>query len=170
MEYELLDTGVFEDDRYFDVFVEYAKNTPEDILIQITICNRGPEQATLYVLPTLWFRNMWSFWADTPKPALREVIGAKKTRVDLRASMPTWALAISTARATLLVLFTENETNNERLFGTRNASRYVKDGINDYRGGGQEGCREPGEHRHEGLARYTKCGRRRRRWPPSGSG
>ena len=71
-EYELLDTGVFADDRYFDVFVEYAKNTPEDILIQIRVCNRGPEAATLHVLPTLWFRNTWTWWPGTPKPALTQ--------------------------------------------------------------------------------------------------
>src|SRR3974377_2303438 len=69
-EYELIDTGVFEDDRYFDVFVEYAKEAPEDILIKITICNRGPEAASLHVLPTLWFRNTWSWSQDaTGSPA-----------------------------------------------------------------------------------------------------
>ena len=64
-EYELLDTGIFDEDRYFDVFVEYAKAAPEDILIQITVCNRGPEAAVLHVLPTLWFRNTWSWTASS---------------------------------------------------------------------------------------------------------
>ncbi len=73
MEYELLDTGVFNEDRYFDVFVEYAKNTPEDILIQISACNRGPDTATLQILPTLWFRNTWSWWPDARKPALTQL-------------------------------------------------------------------------------------------------
>src|SRR5258705_315014 len=73
MEYELLDTGVFNSDRYFDVFVEYAKQRPEDILIQISVCNRGPEPATLHVLPTLWFRNTWSWSPDTPKPSLKQI-------------------------------------------------------------------------------------------------
>ena len=77
MEYELLDTGVFNGDRYFDVFVEYAKQTPEDILIQISVCNRGPEPATLHVLPTLWFRNIWTWWPGTPKPALKQATGSK---------------------------------------------------------------------------------------------
>jgi hypothetical protein len=77
MEYELLDTGVFNGDRYFDVFVEYAKNTPEDILIQISVCNRGPEAASIHVLPTLWFRNTWSWSPDQAKPALRQVPGPK---------------------------------------------------------------------------------------------
>jgi hypothetical protein len=80
MEYELLDTGVFNGDRYFDVFVEYAKQTPEDILIQINVCNRGPEAATLHVLPTLWFRNIWTWWPDTPKPVLKQATGSKGSR------------------------------------------------------------------------------------------
>src|SRR5258707_4570058 len=73
-EYELLDTGVFDDDRYFDVFVEYAKESPEDILIRITVHNRGPEAARLRVLPTLWFRNTWtwSWGGEDRKPSLRE--------------------------------------------------------------------------------------------------
>src|SRR4030042_323348 len=72
-EYELLDTGVFDDDRYFDVLVEYAKSSPEDTLMRITVCNRGPEAATLHVLPTLWFRHTWSGSADEAKPALRQL-------------------------------------------------------------------------------------------------
>jgi hypothetical protein len=71
-EYELLDTGVFDDDRYFDVFVEYAKAAPDDVLIRITVHNRGPEPARLRVLPTLWFRNTWSWGEDEPKPSLGE--------------------------------------------------------------------------------------------------
>src|SRR5881409_3841342 len=73
LEYELLDTGIFDDDRYFDVFVEYAKEGPEDILVRITVHNRGPEAARLRVLPTLWFRNTWSWGEDDRKPSLREV-------------------------------------------------------------------------------------------------
>src|SRR5689334_21716224 len=74
-EYELLDTGVFREDRYFDVFVEYAKAAQEDTLIKISICNRGPKASTLSVLPTLWFRNTWTRWADLPKPTLRSALG-----------------------------------------------------------------------------------------------
>jgi hypothetical protein len=81
MEYELLDTGIFEDDRYFDVFVEYAKAGPEDVLIRITAANRGREAATLHVLPTLWFRNTWMWWSDPPKPFLRVGEARKGTRV-----------------------------------------------------------------------------------------
>src|SRR5512136_56909 len=80
LEYELLDTGVFADSRYFDVFVEYSKASPEDILIRITVENRGPETATLHVLPTLWFRNVWSWSPEASKPALSQVKARKGTR------------------------------------------------------------------------------------------
>jgi hypothetical protein len=81
MEYELLDTGIFNADRYFDVFVEYAKQSPEDILIQISVCNRGPEPAKLQVLPTLLFRNTWTWWAGTPKPVLKQAPDQKRSQV-----------------------------------------------------------------------------------------
>src|SRR5215471_13803550 len=130
-EYELLDTGVFRDDRYFDVFVEYAKNTPEDILIQISVCNRGPEYGTLHVLPTLWFRNTWTWWPDTPKPVLRRAEGVSGGSV-LAASHVELGDRFLYCEGEVPLLFTENETNNERIFGTPNASAYAKDGINDY--------------------------------------
>jgi len=76
LEYELMDTGIFDQDRYFDVFVEYAKEAPEDILIRITACNRAPEATTLHLLPTLWFKNTWSWTEKTPKPAVKQVGGA----------------------------------------------------------------------------------------------
>src|SRR5205823_10048843 len=75
-EYELLDTGVFDQDRYFDVFVEYAKESPEDILIQITVFNRGPDPAELHVLPTLWFRNQWSWHGADDRPLLQQIAGS----------------------------------------------------------------------------------------------
>ena len=131
MEYELLDTGVFNEDRYFDVFVEYAKQSPEDLLIQITVINRGPDAAEIDVLPTLWLRNTWTWWPGTAKPSLKEVPG------------PNGAQAIAASHGDLgerylycdgdaTLLFTENESNNERLFGRPNDSPYVKDGINNY--------------------------------------
>jgi hypothetical protein len=129
-EYELLDTGVFNEDRYFDVFVEYAKNTPEDILIKITACNRGPEDATLHILPTLWFRNMWSFWPDTPKPSLSTQDGMGCRAV--AASHDQLGQRYLYCAADVPLLFTENESNNRKLFGGTNAGPYVKDGINDY--------------------------------------
>jgi hypothetical protein len=129
MEYELLDTGIFEGDRYFDVFVEYAKQTPEDILIQISVCNRGPEPATVHVLPTLWFRNIWTWWPDTPKPVLSDVTG-RKGSCAVAASHAQLGARYLYCEGEVPLLFTENETNNERIFGTPNASPYVKDGIN----------------------------------------
>ena len=130
LEYELLDTGVFNDDRYFDVFVEYAKATPEDILIQISVVNRGPEPASLHVLPTLWFRNTWTWWPDKPKPSLQQVT-IKKGRA-VAATDSILGKRFLYCEGDTPFLFTENETNNERIFGTPNASPYVKDAINNY--------------------------------------
>ena len=131
MEYELLDTGVFNSDRYFDVFVEYAKQTPEDILIQIRVCNRGPQPATVHVLPTLCFRNTWAWWPDTPKPSLKRITN-KDGYSSVVASHTQLGERYLYCEKDAGLLFTENETNNERIFGTPNASLYVKDGINDY--------------------------------------
>jgi len=130
-EYELLDTGVFNEDRYFDVFVEYAKLTAEDILIQISMSNRGPELAPLQVLPTLWFRNTWSWWPSTLKPLLSQSADKSGSRV-IVASHPFLGERYLYCEGDIPLLFTDNETNNHRLFGTNNVSRYVKDGINNY--------------------------------------
>ena len=130
-EYELLDTGIFADDRYYDVFVEYAKAGPDDILIRITIENRGAEAATLQVLPTLWFRNEWSWSPGASKPELCLIKGLKgaQTIYAKHAELgERWLYLDGDAP----VLFTENETNNQRIFGSANAGPYVKDGINDY--------------------------------------
>ncbi len=148
-EYELLDTGVFKEDRYFDVFVEYAKQDPEDLLIQISVINRGPDPATLHVLPTLWFRNTWSFWAGTPKPSLRQVSGQKGVSI-AAASHAELGDRYLYCDGEVPLLFTENETNNARLFGGQNASPYVKDGINNYVIEGQKDAVNP---EHTG----TKC-------------
>ena len=118
-------------DRYFDVFVEYAKQSPEDILIQISVINRGPEPATVHVLPTLWFRNTWTWWPGTPKPSLKQVSGQKGTQL-IAASHADLGERYLYCEGDVPLLFTENETNNERIFGTPNASPYVKDGINNY--------------------------------------
>ena len=132
MEYELLDTGIFDEDRYFDVIVEYAKGAHDDIVMLVTAHNRGPDAATLHVLPTLWFRNTWS-WGDqvVPKPTLKAVDGIPGVAA-ARASHPELGDWLLCADASAKLLFCENETNNERLFGVPNASPYVKDGINDY--------------------------------------
>ena len=130
MEYELMDTGVFNEQRYFDVFVEYAKAGPEDILIRITAANRGPDTAELHVLPSLWFRNTWTFWPESVKPSLREV---KESGVRaIRAAHPELGDRWLYASGDPEFLFTENETNNARLFQGQNASKYLKDGINDH--------------------------------------
>jgi hypothetical protein len=150
-EYELLDTGIFNDDRYFDVFVEYAKGAPTDVLILITLCNRGPEPAALHVLPTLWFRNTWSWWPDQPKPSLRQMPAEK-------------ALAIEATHAELggfllhcdgnpRLLFTENDTN-ERIFGRPNATPYVKDGINNYVVAGRQDVVNPAQTGTKAAAHY----------------
>ena len=130
LEFELLDTGVFNDDRYFDVFVEYAKHSPDDIVIQISVINRGSKGATLHLLPTLWFRNTWS-WNGSKKPSLKLMKSNGRFSL-IEAYHPTLGEMWLYAERPDELLFTENETNSERLFGVRNKSPYVKDGINDY--------------------------------------
>jgi len=130
-EYELLDTGVFNEDRYFDVFVEYAKAAPSDILIKITLCNRGPAAATLHLLPTLWFRNTWTWWPEQPKPSLREAPRAAGI-ARISASHSDLGDCTLFCESDPPLLFTENDTNNERVFCTPNATPYVKDAINNY--------------------------------------
>ena len=127
LEYELLDTRVFDDDRYFDVFVEYGKADPRDILIRITVENRGPEAAALQVLPALWFRNTWAGDGGATRPTLRQagpgVVAAS------HPDLGEWTLA---CEGEVPLLFTDNETNAERVFGTRNPTPFVKDGIDRY--------------------------------------
>ncbi len=131
LEYELLDTGVFDQDRYFDVLVEYAKQTPEDILIQITVCNRGPEPAELHVLPTLWFRNQWSWHTNPERPTLFQVESPAGQSI-ARACDPVLGERHFYCEGDVPLLFTENETNTLRIFGVPNRSPYVKDSINDF--------------------------------------
>ena len=133
MEYELLDTGVFNEDRYFDVFVEYAKETPEDLLIQISITNRGPDSATLHVLPTLWFRNTWTWLPGTAKPSLKQII----SRSDVKAVSVSHVdlgerYMYCEGRCPAVVPRKKMRQTTERIFGRANASLYVKDGINNY--------------------------------------
>ena len=126
LEYELLDTGIFDEDRYFDVFVEYAKASPDDILIRLAAHNRGPDTAPLHLLPTLWFRNSWAGSPHVQKPLLARdgsVISARHPQLG------AWQLECE-GRPQLL--FTENETNSRRLFGTENPGKFTKDGINDF--------------------------------------
>jgi hypothetical protein len=129
-EYELLDTGVFDGDRYFDIVIEYAKASAEDILIKITVHNRGREPAVLHVLPTLWFRNVWSWSANVPKPSLSAAPGdAACAIVASHWNLGDYYLC---CEGDPQLLFTENETNNERIFGVPNQSAYVKDAFDRY--------------------------------------
>jgi hypothetical protein len=126
-EYELLDTGVFDDDRYFDIFVEYAKADPEDMLIRITVNNRGPETAELHLLPTLWFRNTWSCETGATKPLLRQL--QEGTVLALHPRLGDRTLV---CEGNPELLFTENESNASRLWGQPNPSPYVKDAFHNY--------------------------------------
>ncbi len=159
MEYELLDTGVFNDDRYFDVFVEYAKGGPEDILVRITAINRGPEAAELHLLPTLWFRNDWSAWIAESnrapgKPNIKQIkapAGAKA----VKAAHKLLGEFTLFCEGDVPLLFTENETNHERLFpGQKNESPYVKDGINDCVVQGRQEAVNPGKEGTKVAAHY----------------
>jgi hypothetical protein len=132
-EYELLDTGIFAEDRYFDVLVEYAKATPDDILIRISATNRGPEPAELHLLPTLWFRNTWSWGsthADAP-PQMRSITSADAAQTGIVAEHPSLGRYLLVCAGEPALLFTENTTNVERLYGVPNQSPQVKDSIND---------------------------------------
>jgi hypothetical protein len=159
-EYELLDTGVFNDDRYFDVFVEYAKGEPEDILVRITAFNRGPDAAELHVLPTLWFRNDWSAWIAesnraSEKPGLRQ-IEAMTGMSAVKATHPELGEFIFSCEGEAPLLFTENETNHERLFpGQKNESPYVKDGINDCVVNGKQDAVNPEKQGTKVAALYS---------------
>src|SRR4051812_26967935 len=126
-EYELLDTGIFDTDRYFDVFVEYAKADPEDLLIRISVHNRGPETAELHLLPTLWFRNTWSWEKDCDKPSLRQI-----EKGTVQASHTQLGDRTLHCEGDPVLLFTENETNASKLWGQPNSSPHVKDAFHDY--------------------------------------
>jgi hypothetical protein len=150
-EYELLDTGVFDGDRYFDVFVEYAKATPEELLVQVTVHNRGKEPATLHVLPTVWFRNTWSWGGDAPRPSL----GQKGSGPVVALSHPELGERFFYADGKPALLFTENETNAERLFGGPNRTPYVKDAFDRYLVHGEQGAVNPGRAGTKAAAHYT---------------
>jgi hypothetical protein len=129
-EFELIDTGVFDDNRYFDVFIEYAKESPEDLLIQITAHNRGLRSAELYLLPTLWFRNTWAWNGRSDRPALSTATATENLSV-VEAFHPYYGRRWLLCEGYPELLFTENETNNQKLFGVENRTPYLKDGIND---------------------------------------
>jgi hypothetical protein len=152
LEYELMDTGVFDQNRYFDVFVEYAKETAEEILIRITVCNRGPEDASLEVLPTLWFRNTWSWFEGAERPALA-VDSGQGCRV-IAAKHPSLDERYLYAEGEVPLLFTENESNNERLWALPNRTPFVKDGINNYVVHGEKDAVNPHQQGTKAAAQY----------------
>ena len=128
-EFELIDTGVFDDDRYFDVLVEYAKAAPDDLLIRVTAVNRGPGEAALHLLPTLWYRNTWSWNPVGPeRPVLRQGV-ATAGHVVIEGEHPSLGARWLYCEGAPELRFTENETNTERLWRAPNRARYVKDGI-----------------------------------------
>src|ERR1700756_3304415 len=149
-EYELLDTGIFDDDRYFDVFVEYAKADPEDTLVRISVHNRGPEDAQIHVLPTLWFRNDWTWEQDSPKPMIRQVDGNK-----IHASHHELGDYTLQCEGATELLFTENESNNEKLWGHVNTSPYVKDAFHRYVISGETGAVNPSTTGTKAAAHYV---------------
>ncbi len=126
-EFELLDTGIFDGDRYFDVAIEYAKTSPQDISIRISVTNYGSEAATIHLLPTLWFRNTWSWHQGAQKPQLYSD-SPDRIAVESLELGKMWLTCPNSHE----LLFTDNETNFKKIFGTANGSEYLKDGINDY--------------------------------------
>jgi hypothetical protein len=148
-EHELLDTGLFAEDRYFDVEVTYAKGGPEDVLVRIAVTNRGPERAPVELLPTLWFRNTWSWSRGAKRPELH-ADGAGKIAV----RHPRYAARALHYSGAPELLFTENESNNKRLFGSENASPYVKDAFHDYVVGGVQSAVNPAGKGTKVAVRY----------------
>jgi hypothetical protein len=150
MEYELLDTGVFDEDRYFDVFVEYAKADPEDVLIKISVFNRGPEAAKIHVLPTLWYRNTWSWGDPVQKPVLGQVAGDR-----IHASHPVLGEYTLQCEGAAELLFTENESNGRRLWSQPTTSPYVKDAFHEYVVGGNKDAVSPEKSGTKAAAVYV---------------
>ena len=143
-EYELIDTRVFDENRYFDVFVEYAKADPEDILVRINVMNRGPETARLDVLPTIWFRNRWSLGYGAPRPTMEGVAAGRQNNAALiRIDHEYYGKRTLHCEGSPELLFTENETNTERLFGVANRTPYVKDAFDNYVVHGLKGAVNP---------------------------
>ncbi len=158
-EYELIDTGIFDQSRYFDVVVEYAKANAEDLLIRVHISNRGPEQAQIHVLPTLWFRNTWSWGRDDRRPSitsrgnLPQKQGRVSTLIAQHWQLGEYALYCHGADD---LLFTENESNNERLWGVSSRTPYVKDAFHEYLVKGNRMAVNPADAGTKAAALYTR--------------
>lgn len=175
-EFELMDTGIFEGDRYFDVQVEYAKADAEDLLMQITVTNRGPQTAELHLLPTLWFRNTWAWDSESPKPNLKASLTSgdisiiETSHPDLGKQwfycQPTdtrwhdlepagqWVDSSGDQAGIPGLLFTENETNKEKLFGVENPSPYVKDAFHRYVVDGEKSAVNPDQTGTKSAVHY----------------
>src|SRR4051812_2649674 len=149
-EFELLDTCIFNDNKYCDVFVEYAKGDTEDILIKITIANRGPEEASVNVLPTVWFRNTWTWNGSDSDCGLK---GLANDVIELECE--DYGKRYLFCEHGKELLFTENETNNERLFNTKNRTPFVKDGIGEYVIHGNTGAVNPAKLGTKAAANYA---------------
>jgi hypothetical protein len=149
-EYELLDTGIFEEDRYFDVFVEYAKANPEDTLVKISVHNRGPEAAQIHVLPTLWFRNTWTWENAALKPVLAQV-----DRTKIHASHSDLGEYTLQCEGAPNLLFTENESNSAKLWGQPNPTPYVKDAFHRYVISGETDAVNPSKTGTKAAAHYV---------------
>ena len=155
-EYELLDTGVFDESRYWDVTVEYAKASPDDILIQITAANRGPDTATLDILPTLWFRNCWTWGWGTPKPGMTKAAAHTAGTSVIEARHNTLGQRSLLCSGSPELLFTDNDTNEKRLYGVaNNPSQYVKDAFHEYVVNKIAGAVNPEQTGTKACARYT---------------
>ena len=131
LEYELIDTGIFDDNRYYDVFAEYAKESPQEILIRLTVWNRGPDKANLHLLPHFWFRNQWRWEEENIKPEMHAVPGVAGVS-SIAATHQYLGQRYLYAEGAPQLLFTDNETNDQKVFGQSNPFPFVKDGINDY--------------------------------------
>lgn len=157
-EYELIDTGAFDDNRYFDCFVEYAKAELDDVRVRLTIINRGPEPAKISVLPTVWFRNTWSWFTDRPKPSMTAA-GDTSIRIN-EETLGEYSLV---AGGTPQLLFCENETNFAKLYGGENRTPFAKDGINDFVVNGRDSAVNSAKNGTKASAHYAM------EIPPGGS-
>ena len=159
-EYELVDTGIFAEDRYFDVEVEYAKAGPDDLVMRVTATNHGPEAAPLHVLPTLWFRNTWSWGRDAARPGLSQVVrglhnASEGELLCMHASHPTLGEFLLTCEGAQELLFTRNEHNRERLWGAPSVTPYVKDAFHRYVVEGERAAVDPGKTGTKAAAHYV---------------
>jgi len=156
-EFELLDTGLFDEDRYFDVFVEYAKGGPEDILMRVTVHNRGPDSAAIHVVPQLWFRNTWAWEGNHAKPVLRAVRGSSAVVVEHEelGIFEFYPGPVDDSGVLPEVLFCENETNPQPVFGVENGPGYFKDGFHEWIINGNAAAVNPNRKGTKTAAHYT---------------